>query len=301
MSVLAPSAAEAGSPVENRRPRFGLHGLAWLVWRRHRASFRLWMFCSVVLTGYLVYWHVKYHATFITDTFVGLNSTFGLPPDVGLSAAAFLLLAVPFLAAVVFGAQLFERPFTDGTVKLICTQSAGTAAWVRTELAVSAGMVVLCVGPCAAAFTWDYRIDDILQEHWHGIWVFDAVGPAALGVCLVGLFLGAASGLAWRSSAPAKSLALVLLIAFETALSWVLPHLLPSQLLVDGPGSAGQAQVPVNAWVLTTGELSSTESYTRYLPSSDLQPLQWLAGGVCLLVCAALTFVCLRLVGLRRG
>lgn len=299
MNVLAPSAPATERAAGTRRSRLAPHGLTWLVWRRHRASFRLWMFCSLLMTAYLVYWHASYHAAFAGDTLVGPGHTLGLPPDVGLSAAAFLMLTAPFLAGVVFGAQLFERPFTDGTFKLICTQSTSTAAWVRTELAVSAAMVLLCVTPCAAAFTWDFRIDFILQRHWHGIWAFDAVGPAAVGVSLVGLFLGAASGLAWRRSAPAKGLTLVLLAAFEAGLSWALPHLVSSAYATGGSADGEQAQAPFNAWVLETGRLKGSGPYTRYLPYADLQPMQWIAAGICAAVCLALTIACLRLIRRR--
>lgn len=300
MSPLAPSTAAAGEPaIDARHPPLALHGLTWLTWRRHRASFRLWMFCGLVMTAYLVYWHVMYHASFGDDTLIGPQQTSGLPPDVGLSAAAFLLLTAPLLAGVVFGAQLFERPFTDGTFKLICTQSVSAAAWVRTELAVSAVMLVLCVTPCAAAFTWDFRVDFVLEGHWHGIWAFDAVGPAAVGTSLVGLFLGAASGLVWRRSAPAKGLALLAVVAFEAGLSQALPRLMPAIYATGGSADGEQAQAPFNAWVLETGSRKGSGPYTKYLPYSDLAPMQWMAAGICVVVCAALVVVCLRLVRRR--
>jgi hypothetical protein len=299
------TALAASAPVDQRaaarRLHLAPHGLAWLVWRRHRASFRLWIFCGAVLTAYLVYWHLRYHATFSSDTFIVLKPTVGLPPDIGLSAAAFLLLAAPLLIGVVFGAQLFERPFTDGTIALICTQSVTAAAWVRAELAASATMLVLCVTPCAAAFTWDYRVDSALQGHWHGIWAFDAVGPAAVGICLVALFLGAASGLVWRRGAPAKGLALVLVIAFEAGLSEALPHLLPASRLVVEPANGGQVALPFNAWVLGTGNLGVSGYYARYLPCSDLAPLQWIAAGICVVVCAVVAAACVRLLRRRSG
>lgn len=276
----APGRASAGRPA--------LRGLTWLVWREHRASFRLWIFCSAVLTGYLLYWHVRYHATFADDT-AGGSGSLGLPPDVGLSIAAFLLFTAPILASVAFGAPLFEREFTGGTFKLACGQSASSAAWVRAKLAVPAAMVILCVTPCAAALTWDFRVDFSLQQDWHGIGVFDAIGPAAVGCSLLGLFLGAASGLAWRRSGPAKVLALALSIAFKAGLFWLLAHLLAPMSVADGP----QRQVPLNAWVLAA---QSGSGSTSYLPYSDLQPLQWITTGFCVVACAALALLCLRLI-----
>lgn len=299
MTVLAPPSATSGDGTV-RRPRFALRGLAWLVWREHRGSFRLWMFCGLALTGYLVYWHLQYHATF--DNYMGgPNATFGLPPDVGLSAAAALLLVAPFLAAVVFGAQLFARAFTDGTFRLICSQSVSAVAWVRAELAVSAAMLVLCVTPCAAAFTWDFRVDFVAQWHWHGLWMFGAIGPAAVGICLVGLFLGALSGLVWHRGLAARGLALVSLIAFEAGLFQVLPHLLPSAFATSRPGTGGLVYLPAKSWVLGSGPLGSTGQWARFLPYSDLQPLQWTVTAICVAVCAALSAACLRIVRHRRA
>lgn len=299
LAPSAPAAAPAEQSIGDHGSRFALRGPAWLAWRRHRASFRLWIVCSLVTTAYLLYWHARYHAAFGGDTLVGPESTFGLPPDVGLSAIAALLLVAPLLVGVVFGAQLFERPFTDGTFKLICTQSVSAAAWVRTELTVAAVLLVLCVAPCAAAFTWDFRVDFVLQGHWHGIWAFDAIGPAAVGTCLVGLFLGAASGLAWRRSAPAKALTLVSVIAFETGLSRALPHLMPSIYAAGGSADGEQAQAPFNAWVLGTGEAKGSGPYTKYLPYSDLAAMQWIAAGICAVVCTAMAIACLRLIRRR--
>lgn len=295
MTALPPFAP--ATELADRRHRFALRGLTWLVWREHRASFRLWIFCSLVLTGYLVYWHARYHATFFDDTLIGPGpSPVGLPPDVGLSAAAFLLLIAPVLAGVVFGAQLFERPFTDGTFALVCMQSASTAAWARARLSVSAAMVVLCVTPCAGALTWDFRVDFAFQQRWYDITMFGAIGPAAVAICLVGLFLGAAAGLCWRRSAPAKCLALALVIAFEAGLSWALPRLLEPTYARGG--SVTGDQVPHSAWVLGSGDLAPAGRYVKYLPYSDLPTLQWMVTGICLVVCTALAFACLRL--LRR-
>ena len=294
MTTVAPCAPAAGRA--SGRTRFQLSGLTWLVWRRHRASFRLWILCSLALTGYLVYWHTKYQATFAADTCCAVSRSFGFPPDVGLSVAACLLFIAPFPAGVAFGAQLFEREFTDGTFTLACTQSASAAAWVRAKLSVPAAMVLLCVTPCAAALTWDYRVNYSWQQNWHGIGVFDVIGPVAVADCLVGLFLGAASGLTWRRGGPAKGLALILVIAFKAGLFWLLPHLLPSTYTAIGPTNDLQTLVPVKAWALDSGYLNGGGQYVRYLPYSDLQPLQWIATGVCVIVCAALFVYCLRLV-----
>jgi hypothetical protein len=127
---------------------------------------------------------------------------------------------------------------------------------VRAKLGVPAAMLVACVTPCAAAFTWDLHVDFAMRQNWRGIGVFDAIAPAADAFCLAGLFLGAAAGLTWRRGGPSKILALGLVLGFEAAVFRALPH----------------------------------------APYSDLGLLQWIVTGVCIATCAALGYFCLRLI-----
>ena len=234
-------------------------GPNWLVWREHRAWFRFWAACSLVLTVYLVYWHIRYHADFAALTIPGPNTTTGMPPDFGLTLAAVLLTLAPALAAVTFGAPLFERPYTSGTVRLVCAQSMSNAAWVRAKLLVPGAMVVACVTPCAAALTWDYQVDFAFQQHAHDVGIYTAVGPAAVAICLVGLLLGAAAGMTWRHGAASKSLAVVLVLGFE--------------------------------WILFRG--------IDLLPHAGIDALQSLATAGCLGLCCALVYYCQQLMRRR--
>ncbi|HET9171754.1 MAG TPA: hypothetical protein VFN97_20110 [Actinospica sp.] len=225
-------------------------GPTWLVWREHRAWFRVWMACSLALTCYLVYWHVRYHATFAELTGPGPNATTGLPPDLGLTAAAVLLTITPALTAVTFGAPLFEREFTSGTARLVRAQSMSDAAWVRAKLLVPGAMVVACVTPCAAALTWDYQVDFAWQQDSRAIGVFDAIGPAAVAICLAGLFLGAAAGLTWPHGAASKFLAVMLVLAFEAAIFGGMP-------LVPGTGVVALQSIVTVCCVGVCGALAS--------------------------------------------
>jgi len=260
MSALDPLASAAEGAAD-WRSRFTLRGPAWLVWREHRAWFRLWIACSIAMTGYLVYWHVRYHATFAELTNPGPSVSVGFPPDIGLSVAALLLTIAPAVVGVTFGAPLFEREYTQGTVRLVLAQSVPDSAWVRAKLGVPAVILVACVTPCAAAFTWDLQVDFAMRQNWRGIGVFDAIGPAAVALCLVGLFLGAAAGLTWRRAGPSKFLALGLVLVFEAAVFLALPH----------------------------------------VPYSDLELAQWIFTSICIAMCAALGFYCLRLIGHRHA
>jgi hypothetical protein len=243
------------------RSRFTLRGSAWVVWREHRAWFRFWIACSVMMTGYLVYWHVRYHATFVELTDPAPYASVGFPPDIGLSVAAFLLTIAPAVTGVAFGAPLFEREFTQGTATLVRAQSMSDRAWVRAKLGVPAAILTACVTPCAAAFSWDLQVDFPMRQNWRGIGVFDAIGPAAVAFCLLGLFFGAAAGLTWRLGGPSKVLTMALVLGFEAAVFLALPH----------------------------------------APYSDLQLAQWIVTGICIAICAALGYYCLRLIEHRHA
>ncbi|MBR7833248.1 hypothetical protein KDL01_08225 [Actinospica durhamensis] len=255
MSSLAPTAPGAERVPGRTRPR--LHGLTWLVWRQHRASFRFWTICALLLTGYLVYLHTTY-ASYLSAQAAGFDPD-SVAPDAGFSVAAFLLSIAPLLAGASFGTQLFEREFSDGTFALVCTQSVSRVAWVRTKLLVPALMIVLCVAPCAAALTWDYSLDPHRQQIFLGREIFEAIGPAAVALSLVGLLVGAAAGLTlWRTGA-APVLAFLVVLAFKLCL-WALP-----------------------------GQLNQEAD-------SSMQTLQWTTTGICVVVCAGLAAYCQRLI-----
>ena len=258
MSSLAPTAPGAERSAGRARSR--LRGLTWLVWRQHRASFRLWIVFALALTGYLVYLHARY-ASYLAAQAEGAYAG-SLPPDAGFSAAAFLLYIAPLLAAASFGAQLFGREYTDGTFALVCVQSVSGTAWVRAKLLVPAAMVLLCVTPCAAALTWDYSLDPYRRQIFLGREVFEAVGPAAVALCMVGLFLGAATGLTLRRSGAAQGPSLLLVLALKLGL-WMLP------------GSLKQQPYPA-MWIL-----------------------QSTATGVCVIICVGLAIYCRHLIRRR--
>ncbi len=258
MSSLAPTAPGAERTPGRTRPR--LHGLTWLVWRQHRASFRFWTICTLLLTGYLVYLHASY-ATYLAAQAAGLDPD-SIAPDAGFSIAAFLLSIAPLLAAAAFGAPLFEREFSDGTFALVCAQSVSRVAWVRAKLLVPAVMVVLCVTPSAAALTWDYSLDPHRQQIFLGREIFEAIGPAAVALTLVGMLVGAAAGLTLRRNGAAPAVAFLVVLAFKLCL-WALPSLL-------NQGS-----------------------------HSPMQTLQWTATGICVVVCVGLAAYCQGLIARR--
>jgi hypothetical protein len=255
---LNPTAAGIGRP--QGRARFKLHGLTWLVWRQHRTSFRLWIVLALALTGYLIYLHAAF-ASYLTTQAAGTDPG-SLPPDVGFSVAAFLLYITPLLAGTAFGAQTFEHEYTVGTFVLACTQSVSPTAWVRAKLLVPTAMIVFCVTPCAAALTWDYDLDPNRQQIFLGREIFEAIGPAAVALAIVGFLIGAAAGITFRSSGAAPALSLLLALAFKLSL-WALPNLLEQQ------------------------------------PHTPIWSVQWTATGICTISCAGLAAYCLRLIRRR--
>lgn len=255
MSSLVPTVPTVERPP--LRARLRLRGLTWLIWRQHRASFRIWAVCAVVLTGYLVYLHATY-ASYLSTQGRNYDSDL-LSPDAGFSVASLLLYTAPLLSAAAFGAQLFEREYTEGTFALVCVQSVSPTAWVRTKLLVPAAMVLLCVTPCAVAFTWDYDLDPYRKQILLGHEVFECSGPSVVALTMVGFLVGAACGLILRRNGAAPGLSLVLVLAFKLLLSGL------ASLLNQDPQSA--------TW-----------------------KLQWTTTAICALACAGLARYCRHLI-----
>jgi hypothetical protein len=167
-----------------------------------------------------------------------------------------LVLVVPGLIGVFWGAPLVARELESGTFRLAWTQSISRARWTLTKLGllVVAGMVA--AGLCSLMVTWwssplDFVVGAGPFAH------YDTRGIVPVAYAAFAFTLGVAAGAIIRRTVAAMATALVAFTAVRVAfVEWVRPHLLAplsmrSPFTITSPRRVQVgAHLPPGAWVM---------------------------------------------------
>lgn len=141
------------------------------------------------------------------------------------SAFGELLLVLPALVGIFWGAPLIAREFEAGTFRLVWTQSVTRRRWLAVKLGIIgltsmavAGLVTLMVS------WWFSPIDKVTKVQFAS---FDERGIVAIGYAVFAFDFGVAAGLLIRRTVPAMFATLVAFVGARLAVTyWVRPHLL---------------------------------------------------------------------------
>lgn len=218
----------------------------------------------------------------------GALSTFPVNRDgtmFGLLSA--LVIAVPGLIGMFWGAPLAAREFETGTFRLAWTQGVTRTRWLAAKLAI-AGAAAIAAGEL---FT--------LMVHWWSSPIHKAhpgytpftsgsfhTGIAPAGYAAFAFALGVTAGLLIRRTLPAMAVTLAVYTAVIIAFpGWVRPHLIPpaqatstlslaSIANMPGVGASngylsllpGSAAAPPGAWVISSSQLTTPDGRA---PSSE--------------------------------
>jgi ABC-type transport system involved in multi-copper enzyme maturation permease subunit len=142
------------------------------------------------------------------------------------SAFGALLLVLPALVGIFWGAPLIAREYEAGTFRLAWTQSVTRMRWLAVKLGiiglasmVAAGLASLMVS------SWFSPIDKVTKVQFTS---FDERGIVAVGYAVFAFAFGVAAGLLIRRTVPAMFATLVAFVGARLAVTyWVRPHLLP--------------------------------------------------------------------------
>jgi ABC-2 family transporter protein len=177
-----------------------------------------------------------------------------------------LVVVIPGLIGVFWGAPLVARELETGTYRLAWTQSVSRTRWLAAKI----GMVALAAMATAGLFsfmvTWWSSPQDIVRQTVYEF--FDQRDIVPIGHAAFGFALGVTAGVFIRRTLPAMATVAVAFTAVRVAVSqWVRPHLfspthltlpLEGQRMGMGFSSSGsfslEATVPniPNAWFYPT-------------------------------------------------
>lgn len=190
------------------------------------------------------------------------------PLQLGLSA---ILLGLPALLGIFWGAPLIAREFETGTFRLAWTQSVTRTHWLGVKLGLVAlsGMVV--AGLLSLMVTWWFSPIDRVSVNQFQPTMFYARNIVPVALVAFAVVLGITSGLVMRRTLPAMAMTLAGVICAMLAVTYVVgPNLIPPAHasmpisaapdlgFVPGPALvAGTPDIP-NAWVLSSRIVDSS-------------------------------------------
>ena len=179
-----------------------------------------------------------------------------------------LVIAVPALIGMFWGAPLAAREFETGTFRLAWTQGITRTRWLAVKLGVVGVASMAVAGLLSLMVTWwSSPIRTVKMEPLNPA-DFHVSGIAPVGYAAFAFALGVTAGLLIRRTLPAMAVTLAIFAAVTLAFPvWVRPHLLPpaqttvplSSASIDGVEQVGDGRMQVQtgppdlpgAWVLS--------------------------------------------------
>ncbi|MEU9890696.1 ABC transporter permease [Sphaerisporangium sp. NPDC051011] len=264
--------------------------MIWLTWRQFRGSAVMMAAVLVVLAAALALTGPNLASGYAAgivgctpdDTCDQFFDQFFDGHQLPFVAVSFVVLALPALVGLFWGAPLITRELEAGTHLLVWNQSITRGRWLAVKLGLVglAAMAAACV--CGLAVTWwSDPLDKsaVLDLALMAPLVFGARGIAPMGYAAFAFVLGVTMGMLVRRTLPAMALTLVVFTAVQFAMPLLVrPHLMPPVTAtfelshVNGGGihMQGQGGGPVyismrpgvpgraGAWVLSSDLLDSS-------------------------------------------
>ncbi|GIF52795.1 ABC-2 family transporter [Asanoa ferruginea] len=267
--------------------------MIWLTWRQFRVSalavFGVLGAVGVVLAATGPGLHRDY-ADLVARCEHGcigdVYDNFFFPRVGAYTGLALLVLAVPVIAGVFWGAPLVSREFETGTRELVWQQSVSRRRW----LAVKVGLVGLAAAAAAALAVvpvslWSAPLDATAITGLNRMTpiVYDARGVVVIGHSMFAFVLGVAAGLLLRRTVPAMAATLAIFAAVQIIVPTLIrPHFANPVSLevvvtprdvtgVDSSGGTIRGLIvnagPPDAWLLTNETVDSTGRAVDTLPA----------------------------------
>jgi hypothetical protein len=207
----------------------------WLTWRQFRtqilvvAGVLAALAVVLIVTGpHLVSLSDAYLKSCHTDRDCGSTTNPVMGTDGKLeSGLSDVLLIVPALIGIFWGAPLIARELETGTYRLGWTQSITRRRWLAVKLGVVGLASVVVAGLMSLMLTWWASPIDTANANRFGVAVFSLRDITPLGYAAFAFALGVTAGVLVRRTWPARAGTLVVFVAARVAeATWVRPHLM---------------------------------------------------------------------------
>jgi hypothetical protein len=174
-----------------------------------------------------------------------------------------LILFLPAVTGVFWGAPLIAREFDTGTYRLAWTQSVTRTRWLAAKIAVVGAASVAASAVLTWLVTWWSTPFDLISQNKFDPTIFSERDIAPIGYAAFAFAFGLTAGLLIRRSLPAMAATLVGYIAARlVVLAWIRPHFAAplhatAALQPPGPGSKlvrppGDSLTRPGAWIVSS-------------------------------------------------
>lgn len=201
-----------------------------------------------------------------------------------------LVVVVPGILGIFWGAPLVARELEVQTFKVAWTQSVSRRRWMITKLTLVGGAAVAAAGLLSLAVSWWAKPLDIAHANWFT--TFDQRDLVPVGYAAFAFVVGVLAGTVIRRTLPAMAGALLIFVGARIAVTqWVRPHLLAashrSLAVTSAPGlgfTSSGPSAPVtftyskpsipHAWVLSaqlvdrSGRPTTADAVHRFLTTA---------------------------------
>jgi ABC-type transport system involved in multi-copper enzyme maturation permease subunit len=135
-----------------------------------------------------------------------------------------VVVAVPGIIGVFWGAPLVARELETGTYRLAWTQSVTRSRWLGARLGVLGATTVVAVGLLTLLVVWWASLFDRVGQNLYS--TFDQRGVVPVGHALFAFVLGVTVGLILRRTLPAMATTFLAFVAIRLAVvNWIRPNL----------------------------------------------------------------------------
>jgi hypothetical protein len=141
-----------------------------------------------------------------------------------------VLLGVPAVIGIFWGAPLIARELENGTFRLAWTQGVSRRRWLATKLGLVGLASAAAAGLYSLAITWWASPLDHVTNDRIGTGLFSQRGIVPIGYALFAFALGVTAGIVFKRAIPAMAATLVGFIAARALTEFLLrPHLMPAK------------------------------------------------------------------------
>ena len=211
---------EAGALPGPERLEAAVSSMTWLTWRQHRAQAAYAAAGLAILAVVMV---ASGLAMFNSLTELGLDGCGPLSNSLDscdnaagaffdrfalLQQVATLLLLLPLLLGLFFGAPLVARELEQGTHRLVWTQGVTRRRWFVVKAGLVLAATTAFMGAYSALLYWWYTPLSRAGASRFAYLEFDVQGIAPIGYAIFAVALGIAAGTLWRKVLPAMGVTL---------------------------------------------------------------------------------------------
>jgi hypothetical protein len=272
--------------------------MIWLTWRQHRKHAMWFLIGFAALGALLVPSGLAMRAAFgeaglAACVRLGASAPQScdralnefLDANESMAIAATLLVVLPLLVGLFWGAPLVARELDSGTHRLAWNQSVTRTRWLAVKLVLVGSAAATLAGLVTWAVAWwsdPLDAASVLTPRLPWSMTFSAQGVVPVAHALFAVTLGVAVGMLVRRSLPAMAITLTIFAAIQIAVPLLArPHLVPAvtETVTIAPGNVdgfmrsgpGRTQVVATSpdpggWLLSSHTIDASGQRVEDLP-----------------------------------